>query len=82
MIAEELLKILVCPETKQPVRRLSRVDVDKINGRIRQGQLTNRSGEKVAEEVDDVLVRDDGLWAYPVRDDIPVMLIEESFRPV
>lgn len=79
MIAEELLQILVCPESKQPVRLMARTDVDKINERIREGRLLNRAGKKMTEQVGDVLIREDGQRAYPVYDDIPVMLIEESF---
>ena len=38
----------------------------------------NRGGELVTEPVREGLVREDGLFLYPVRDDIPIMLIDEA----
>ena len=78
MISEELLKILVCPETKQPVQLAQPALVEELNRRISSGELKNRSGGQVKERLDAALVRQDGRVAYPVRKDIPVMLVEES----
>ena len=52
--------------------------VAAINLAIRQGQLSNRAGSLVQQPVDDALIRQDRTIAYPVRDDIPVMLIPEG----
>ncbi len=78
MIDPELLDILVCPETKEPVRPARKDLLDRINEAIRKGSLTNRGGQLVEEVVDEGLVRQDGEVLYPVRDDIPVMLIDEA----
>ena len=32
----------------------------------------------VASKIDEGLVREDGLLLYPIRDDIPIMLIDEA----
>ncbi len=78
MVSEQLLKILVCPETKQPVSLASSEVLTTINERIQLGKLSNLAGAVVKEPVDGVLVRSDGKRAYLVRDDIPIMLVDEA----
>jgi uncharacterized protein YbaR (Trm112 family) len=78
MIDRELLEILVCPETKQPVRLADAAVVDRINVAIARGGVTNRGGEAVTEAISGGLVREDGKLLYPIRDDIPIMLIDEA----
>ena len=75
---QELLDILVCPETKQPVSLADAELLDRLNARVRDGTLENRSAQTVAEPLDAALVREDRGVCYAVRDDIPIMLIEEA----
>jgi uncharacterized protein YbaR (Trm112 family) len=77
-ISPELLEILVCPETKQPLTVASETLVSQLNERIAQGSLTNRTGATITEAIDSGLLREDGRYLYPVRDDIPIMLIDEA----
>ena len=77
-IDEELLKILACPETKEPVELAPRELVDRVNSAIRAGTLENVGGSAVSEPMDAGLLRRDGEILYPIRNDIPVMLIEEG----
>ena len=42
------------------------------------GDAKTRGGAAVSEEVTEGLVREDGKYLYPVRDDIPIMLIDEA----
>jgi len=74
----ELLSILVCPETRAPVRPAGPELLEVVNKSIEGGQLENRGGSLVSEVLTEALVREDGAVLYPVRDGIPVMLIDES----
>ncbi|NNF39588.1 MAG: hypothetical protein HKN71_13030 [Gemmatimonadetes bacterium] len=74
----ELLEILVCPETHRPVALADAVMLERVNRAVQSGVVSNRRGEAVSTPLEALLVRDDGLRAYPVRDDIPIMLIDES----
>ena len=78
MIDRELLEIRVCPETKQPVRLAESGEVNLINAAITKGGVTNRGGDVVKEAISGGLVREDGKLLYPIRDDIPIMLIDEA----
>lgn len=80
MVDSELLDILVCPETKEPLRLADDELLGRLNRAIEAGELSTRGGEAVTEPLEVGLVRDDGLVLYPVREDIPVMLIDESIQ--
>ena len=78
MIDKELLDIIVCPETKQDLVLADPALVERINLLIEKGELRNRSKQAVTEKIDDGLVRVDRKYLYPIRDDIPILLIDES----
>ncbi len=78
MINPELLKILCCPETHQGLRPAEPAVVEKLNAQIVNGTLSNRAGQPVREKLDEGLVRSDGKFLYPVRGNIPVMLVDEA----
>ncbi len=80
MVDPELLEILVCPETHQPVRSAGAELLDRLNDAIRSGGVTNRNGDAVSEPLDEGLIREDDKVLYPVRDDIPIMLIDEAIE--
>ena len=79
-VSEELLEILVCPETHQPVAPASDEILSKLNGQIEAGSLRNRGGDPVKEPIEEGLLREDGKVLYVVDDGIPVMLVEESIE--
>ncbi len=79
-VSDELLEILVCPETKQPVRLADDDVLSKVNSKIDAGTLRNRGGDAVSKRVEEALIREDGKVLYVVDDSIPVMLIEESIE--
>jgi len=78
MVHPDLLQILVCPENKTPVTAADAELVAKANAAIEAGTLKNRGGAAVESKIDGGLIREDGVYMYPVRDDIPIMLIDES----
>jgi uncharacterized protein YbaR (Trm112 family) len=78
MIAKDLLTILCCPETKQDIRLLDPNVVEQLNLRIEKGELKTKGGQLVTETIDGGLLRNDGTVVYPIRDQIPIMLIEEG----
>jgi len=78
MIDPELLKILCCPETHQEVRPADAAVIDRLNGQIATGTLKNRAGQPVQEKIEGGLIRADGKYLYPIRRNIPVMLVDEA----
>lgn len=77
-IDKDLLAILCCPETKQDVSLASDALVMNLNERIAKGGVKNKGGQLVTEKLDGGLLRADKKILYPIREDIPVMLIEEG----
>lgn len=77
-IPAEVLKILVCPESRLPLVPAEQQLVDALNAQISRGTLANRGGAAVADPMDSVLLRSDRKVCYPVRNDIPSLLIEEG----
>jgi uncharacterized protein YbaR (Trm112 family) len=80
VIDSELMKILCCPETHQGLRLAEGAMVGKLNQQIATGQLRNRAGATVKEPMEGGLVRDDGKYIYPVRGNLPIMLVDEAIE--
>ena len=80
MVNPELLEILVCPETKQTLKLADADILDRVNQAVREGGLRNQGGDRVKDGIEEGLVREDGKVLYPVKDDIPVMLLDEAIR--
>jgi uncharacterized protein len=78
MIDAELLKIMCCPETHQELRVAEPVVIEKLNGQVAAGTLKNRAGQAVQEKIEGGLIRADGKFLYPIRRNIPVMLVDEG----
>ncbi|HSC35856.1 MAG TPA: Trm112 family protein [Thermodesulfobacteriota bacterium] len=79
MIDKELLDIIVCPETKQDLVLAEPGLIERINLLIEKGELRNRSKQKVSEKIDGGLIqKEDRKYLYPIRDSIPILLIDES----
>jgi uncharacterized protein len=77
-ISKDLLAILCCPETKQSVMTADAALLMKLNEAVARGGLMNKGKKPVVDQVEDGLVRSDLKILYPIRENIPVMLIEEG----
>lgn len=74
----ELLKILCCPETHQALELANPSLMEKINQQVGSGRLKNRAGQPVTEKIEGGLVREDEKFLYPIRQNIPVLLVDEA----
>jgi len=77
MIAPELLEVLCCPADRTAVRLATEAELETLNARIAKG-TSNNGGVAVTEKLLAAIIRADGTFAYPVREEIPVMLIDEA----
>ena len=73
-----LLEILCCPETRQSMTLLDAASLEILNQKIANGELQNKGGNPVKEPLDGGLIRNDRKITYPIREMIPIMLIEEG----
>jgi uncharacterized protein YbaR (Trm112 family) len=76
-IDAKILALLACPESRQPLQPASQQVLDAVNARIGRGEQKNQGGQLITEPFTEALVRQDGTCAYPIRDDIPSLLISE-----
>lgn len=78
MIDKDLLEILACPQTYQSLAVADAATLERANARIRAGTAKNAGGKPVTEPLAEGLVREDRKLVYPVRDGIPVLLVDEG----
>lgn len=78
MISNKPLDIICCPETKQNLNFADDTVINKLNKLIESGQLLDRSEKSVEEKIDGGLIREDKKYLYPIRNEIPILLIEEA----
>lgn len=79
-IDDQLLEILACPESQQPVQLAPKELLERLNSEIAAGRLRNRGGDVVASPIVEGLLREDGRILYIIDDSIPVMLIDQSIE--
>jgi uncharacterized protein len=77
-IDKDILDILACPETKMPLSVASASLVSELNSQIEDKTLKNRAGELITQKIDSGLLRQDGKVLYIIRDEIPMLLIDEA----
>lgn len=78
MIAPELLNILCCPETNDPLRLAEPHEVEKMNERIQRGELKSKQGSVLKDPLEGALVCEKTSVIYPIRNQIPILLIPEG----
>jgi uncharacterized protein len=77
-VDKDLLAILCCPDTKLDVSLADEALINKVNEAVSRGALKNKGQKPVTEILDGGLIRSDRKILYPIRENIPVMLIEEG----
>jgi uncharacterized protein YbaR (Trm112 family) len=78
LLNDEVLELLRCPENRMRLSRGEAELVARVNQEIAAGRLQNRRGVVLVKRIDSLLVREDGRLAYPVIDDIPILLADEA----
>jgi uncharacterized protein YbaR (Trm112 family) len=78
LLDTKFISILACPETRLPLKIAPTELVASLNQLITQGALQNKKGDALKAPLDGALLRDDRELFYPVREDIPDLLIEEG----
>ena len=74
----ELLQMLRCPETQQALALAETALVERLNAEVITGELRHRAGQSVTVKLDAGLMRADGKVLYPIRRNVPVLLVNEA----
>jgi uncharacterized protein YbaR (Trm112 family) len=80
VIDKDLLSILACPATHQPLREATSGELAALNARVAAGGVQAVGGKSVASPLEAALVRSDGKLLYPVLHGIPVLLVDEGIE--
>lgn len=75
-----LLDIVACPDNRTPLRVADAVLLDKLNSAIDKGKLRDKAGNVVGPRLHGALVREDGVIAYPVWDDMPWLVVDSGIE--
>lgn len=74
---KRLLDIIRCPATHLPLELLDAGRLASLNAAIAGGRVRNQAEQVVDAELAEALVTNNGHYAYPVRDGIPILLDDE-----
>jgi uncharacterized protein YbaR (Trm112 family) len=75
---DHTLAMLRCPNDRSKLRAAEAALVTRLNAAIAAQRLRNQVGGRVERPIDGALVREAGDLAYPIIDQIPVMLYDEA----
>lgn len=75
---KELIAILVCPDTKEPLAPATPEVLACVNEAVAAGTAVTQSGAAITATLEEGLVREDGRVLYPIREGIPIMLLDEA----
>jgi uncharacterized protein YbaR (Trm112 family) len=77
---KELLKLICCPSSKKQLKIIEEENLANLNHAISAGIIKNNEGKTLKDKIDQALITEDYEVAYIVRDDIPVLLENESIK--
>ncbi|MCH1494449.1 MAG: Trm112 family protein [Rubripirellula sp.] len=78
MLTEEVLELLQCPLTGKKLSFAPDQMILKVNEAIANGNARDRIEQKVSQKIDGGLVTEEGVWLYPIREEIPTLVVEEA----
>lgn len=78
IIDDKLLEMICCPETKQDLKLADEKTISELNALVDKNELQNRIKQPVEKKLDGGLIREDGKYLYPIIEEIPILLIDES----
>jgi uncharacterized protein YbaR (Trm112 family) len=78
MIEPKLVAVLRCPKTGQRLEVAENTLVQRVNAAIQKGQLRDHQEQRIGEAIGGGLVTSDGMRLYPIRNQIPTMIVDES----
>lgn len=76
----EILAILCCPESHQGLSHANESVLARVNAAITAGTARNLSGQAVKTKLDAALIREDGKRLYPIREGLPILLVDEAIE--
>ena len=78
---KDLLELLRDPEDPNvKLMPASEELLKKINEAIKEGRVKDKKGSKIENTFDELLVTEDNKKAYPVKQGIPILLIEHAIE--
>jgi len=80
MVKESLLDMLVCPDTREPLRQIDERLLTRLNEAVAAGHLRNVAGLQVETPLDDALIAEDGHKVFPIFDNITVLITDEAIE--
>ena len=78
MLTEEVLELLQCPLTGKKLSFASDQMILRVNEAIANGNARDRLEQKVSQKIDGGLVTEEEAWIYPIREEIPTLVVEEA----
>lgn len=79
-ISQDLLNIICCPTTKQSLSLVSDDTLNNLNSLQTDQKLVFKDGNTVEYSLSGALITEDKITIYPIRQDIPILLEEESIE--
>ena len=79
-IAKDLLDLLACPETHQPLALASDAEFSALKQALEQGKAKRRDGKAPHAGFEAALLTPDKRGAYLIEDGIPNLLIDERLE--